>query len=213
MRDSIKESGFRVILNRQRDALFGSKMFPFLDIWDVRILHWVGFQLFTLHWAHWARFIGEVNRFYTTIVALSVVLIVERKLKGFLIVLHVLLSVATTNFVSSELIKHSVKRPRPCVTEPVTGFATSCNDQSPSFPSSHAANSMAIAVVGFHYHPIYGSLLLVFSLVTGMARVYIGVHYPSDVVFGWFVGLVITLALSRGVVWSASKLGFRRRGS
>lgn len=57
-----------------------------------------------------------------------------------------------------------------------------------SFPSNHAANSMAIAtifilILGSKYWALY-----LLAIVTGISRVYIGVHYPGDILVGFILG-------------------------
>ena len=84
-------------------------------------------------------------------------------------------------------IKFAVRRPRPQIPglPPLQGTTTGL-----SFPSAHAATSFAGALVyrrrGLPAAPLYG-------LAGGMAlsRVYLGVHYPSDVVAGAVLGTAL----------------------
>ncbi len=59
---------------------------------------------------------------------------------------------------------------------------------SGSFPSNHSASSMVIAVAFLYLNCIWGSILLFMAFITGISRVFAGLHYISDVLFGFFVG-------------------------
>jgi len=76
---------------------------------------------------------------------------------------------------------------------------------SPSFPSNHAANMMAVASVGWWFarrRARWAWFLL--PLVIGYTRVYLGYHYPTDVVGGWAVGAVVA-AFTLGLVRMAQR--------
>ncbi|TAK14803.1 MAG: phosphatase PAP2 family protein [Anaerolineae bacterium] len=65
-----------------------------------------------------------------------------------------------------------------------------------SFPSGHAARGMMLGVVAFGLGPAwFGWLLLVWGPLVGPARIAMGVHYVSDVLAGWIVGLGMGLAI------------------
>lgn len=74
---------------------------------------------------------------------------------------------------------------------------------SPSFPSAHAANSMIVfltiallASAGTRWRRAATALAIGLSLLVGLSRVVLGVHWPSDVVGGWAFALMwVTLAL------------------
>lgn len=59
-----------------------------------------------------------------------------------------------------------------------------------SFPSDHTAVSFAIAFFVFLVSRKWGSVMLVLAFLIGISRIYVGVHFPSDVFAGALVGIV-----------------------
>ncbi len=108
--------------------------------------------------------------------------------KGRLLLIMALLLLFVSNGVS-ELLKLWVQRPRPCQTLEAVRVLVGCSGRSFSFPSSHATNISAQALLfAYFYRPPIAPLLLIAALV-GYSRVYVGVHYPTDVLAGFLVGL------------------------
>lgn len=89
-----------------------------------------------------------------------------------------------------------VKRPRPCqepdIQEVFRFVAGSCGRYG--FFSGHSSNSMAIAVfIGLSLRSQYKNLIfffLFFSAVIAYSRIYVGVHYPLDIIFGMLFGAI-----------------------
>ncbi len=118
------------------------------------------------------------------------------------------LAVALSDQISYQ-IKHSVSRSRPCRDEAVseqieTRWHVSGNR---SFPSSHAANSAALATVVSLAYPAVALPACFLSLAVGFSRIYLGVHYPLDVAAGWLIG-----CLSGGLLWLLLRKAARKRG-
>jgi membrane-associated phospholipid phosphatase len=86
-------------------------------------------------------------------------------------------------------IKLAVKRPRPVLEGlPPLGGAPS----SLSFPSAHALSSFAVATAMFRVDPATAGTFAVAAALS-LGRPYLGMHYPSDVLAGAFLGVVLGL--------------------
>jgi undecaprenyl-diphosphatase len=85
-------------------------------------------------------------------------------------------------------IKFTVRRSRP---QGEWGRVYRSTDPH-SFPSGHAARSAMLAVVGLGLGPLWlGIILLVWAPMVGLARIIMGVHYPSDVIAGLVMGAIM----------------------
>ena len=60
-----------------------------------------------------------------------------------------------------------------------------------SFPSNHASNSMALATIFVHIIGKNYWGLFILAFISGFSRIYIGVHYPGDVLFGFILGWIV----------------------
>lgn len=95
--------------------------------------------------------------------------------------------------VDNVILKNLVGRIRPY--EVVEGLDCLIGAQKDfSFPSGHTGSSFASAVVCFRELPKkYGIPLLVLAFLIGFSRLYVGVHYPTDVLAGMIIGTLLAL--------------------
>ncbi len=115
---------------------------------------------------------------------------------GFLTVLAVALTVVATDQVSSHLIKPLVERLRPCNDPTIMHLVDTFNGYRSggySFTSSHACNSFGVfAVTSLIVRNRTLSLsLLVWAVINSFSRIYLGVHYPGDILCGALLGAAI----------------------
>jgi membrane-associated phospholipid phosphatase len=145
------------------------------------------------------------NRFFWAPVYLFIIVfcVTEYKRKGWLMVGMLLLTFAIGDLTASRLIKYSVGRIRPCNELTLTNeiiHRVPCGSGY-SFPSAHATNHFAIAVfLIFLFYDKWKPILplaLAWALIISFAQIYVGVHYPIDVISGAILGTLIGLFTSK----------------
>ena len=96
--------------------------------------------------------------------------------------------------VSSDLLRHAIGRERPPLRFPEPQPLVHVPG-NPSFPSGHAATSFACAATLAWLTPLSPVALYVLAALIAFSRVYVGVHYPLDVIGGAALGLGVATAL------------------
>jgi diacylglycerol kinase family enzyme/membrane-associated phospholipid phosphatase len=91
-------------------------------------------------------------------------------------------------------LKSLFRRRRPFVSY-VKARVLGRKPQDSSFPSGHTAAAFAGAVLLTPVLPVAGPFFYVYAVTVGLSRVYLGVHYPSDVVMGAVIGGALAVAL------------------
>ena len=139
-------------------------------------------------------------------IAMGVVLLFFKKTRpiGFTVLVSLLLDFLTINVVLKEL----VARPRPFVVneliEPLVGGASPYR----SFPSGHSGGSFAAMFALYRWVPKkIGIPALILASLVALSRLYVGVHYPTDILAGFVIGFVCS-ALAYAIV----KMVMNKRG-
>lgn len=150
-----------------------------------------------LHGPYADRFMWFFTQTLTWVPALLVMLVVivhAKKRESIWILLALVLAVVFADQVSSSLIKPLVERFRPSHEPALSGLVHLVNGYHGGyygFVSSHAANSFAVALFTslLFRNRNYTIILLLWAMMNCYSRVYLGVHYPGDILGGLVVGM------------------------
>ncbi len=158
------------------------------------------FQLLNLYLVHPAAddlmvFLTRVKLSGHIIALAALFIIIRRGKSAFLVILLALFAVGMADIVASGILKPLVQRIRPCFVLDHVRLLVS-QPRSYSFASSHAANSAAVAsVIWIFFHrgdfveKLYTIIMILYALAISWSRVYVGVHYPGDVIAGMMIGV------------------------
>lgn len=130
--------------------------------------------------------------------------------RGWIIIIGLIFTIGLADTTSTRLIKRNIKRLRPCQDIAMQGKVRTlikCNGYS--FTSNHATNHMAISmfllmIFGNRFRRVRLPLIL-WALLVGYAQIYVGVHYPTDILGGWLLGYVIGLLGFEWTRWTLKK--------
>lgn len=99
-----------------------------------------------------------------------------------------LLGLAVASIIGNDILKHIFERQRPFITLGLTPFIKA--PHSFSFPSGHSLVSFAGATIIFYINKKWGILAYILAMLTGLSRVILMVHYPTDVILGSIIGII-----------------------
>lgn len=135
---------------------------------------------------------GTVGLFFTALITVLILFIFNKRKYGILVTLNILMS--TLTYI---ILKNIIQRPRPPINERIieeAGF---------SFPSGHSTNNMAF--YGFAIYLVFKNvktkiirnvlciILAILPISIGFSRIYLRVHYPSDVIAGFCLGIICVI--------------------
>ena len=163
----------------------------------------------------WDEFWRIVTEKWTSLPLYALLLFLVFKKFGLKATLIVMISAAimiTATDQLANLFKYILfKRPRPCREQELELLMRFVADGCGRYGyfSAHAASSMAAAVfLGLLLKPFYKVLpflLLLWASVVAYSRIYLGVHYPLDIITGMFFGAWIGLAVYKLNVWAQGR--------
>lgn len=151
-----------------------------------------------LHSSFWdkAMFLFSSREIWIPFYLLIIYVIIKTfKRNSIYILILIGLSIALSDQFSV-LIKNLVERLRPSNDPSISNLVHLVNDYrggTYGFFSSHASNSFTIAVIAslLFKNRMFSILIFVWAIVVSYTRVYLGLHYPGDILTGWFWGALI----------------------
>ncbi|MDF2503131.1 MULTISPECIES: phosphatase PAP2 family protein [Clostridium] len=101
----------------------------------------------------------------------------------------VILTLIISTIIGEGIVKHIVRRVRPCNDKSNINLLIS-KPISYSFPSGHTSSSFAVAWVLSMYFSEYKIIFMTMAFLIALSRLYLYVHYPTDVIGGIIIGII-----------------------
>lgn len=165
-------------------------MIDFLKNLDIKIFYFINHNMKNNIFDIIMPIITDVKNFYLIFFLLWLAIMISKHYKNRIAGIGIIFGVTLSDILSSRILKHIFLRPRPF--EVLDNVFKLVSSAGPSFPSSHAFNSFTAAtLITFFFKKKFFSLIAYFiAFLSSFSRIYVGVHYPSDIFFGAIFGFL-----------------------
>jgi undecaprenyl-diphosphatase len=158
-------------------------------------------------------FVTEKSNFIVVVIAVAALIAIKGNRKDRWGLVLLLVTVLTSDFVCN-ILKHALMRVRPCNAIDGVRLLVGCG-HSYSLPSGHATNIFAAMVFLTTRYKRYFPVLMTIAIAVSYSRVYVGVHYPLDVITGAALGTIAAIVIAeidRRYLWTVVE-NFRKPAS
>lgn len=128
----------------------------------------------------------------------------KKPLFSIFVFIVLLLAIGFCDWVNSIVLKDLFMRERPCKTLLNVHLLVPCGSGY-SLPSTHAANNFTLTSIIFLTNSRFKNTCLIFASFIAISRVFVGVHYPFDVLVGASVGTIIGIVITMLVIKPSEK--------
>ncbi len=165
-------------------------MLKFIINLDTTLFYFVNHNMKNVYFDIIMPFLTNPKNFYIIFLILWFLMVFSSKYKYRIAGWTIIITVAISDFLSSKILKFLILRQRPFEVLPDVYKLVS--SAGPSFPSSHAVNSFTVAtlIMLFFKNPVYTTIAFIVAFLSGFSRIYVGVHYPLDVISGAVIGII-----------------------
>ena len=137
------------------------------------------------------RVAGSYGQLWVILAALLLIFKKTRKAG-----VSVLIAYAAVFLIGQLVLKHLISRPRPCQIDQTFALLVS-RPSSSSFPSTHSAWAFGAATAIFMQHRKMGAAAYAVAALIAFSRMYMFLHFPTDVLFGTALGIALGVLASR----------------
>ncbi len=156
---------------------------------DLSIFYFFNHTISTGFLDRFFSIITNVQNWYIAYIILIGILFFKGGRIGKLAAVGIIFLIIVTDQTGYRLLKEFFQRARPCIVLPDALLPTGCTGAY-SFPSNHALNNFAAAAFFTKLFSGYKTVLFVTASLVAISRVYLGLHYPSDIIAGAAIGMV-----------------------
>ena len=170
---------------------------------DTAILIWVHdhhnniFDLFM-------PFVTDADNWILPILVLIFYLGIKGQKRGKITLVLLIIALALADSICAQLLKPFFERIRPSHYGLEGLHLLVSKGGKWSMPSNHAANMFSLAIVLSYFYKKYKPLLFLLAILISFSRVYVGVHFPGDVIVGGLIGFFISTSFL--ILWGKIKL-------
>lgn len=172
--------------------------------------HWL-FQKINSEWTNgvfdlilpWLTDLNHNRYLPFLLLAFALVWVAKQRYRAMMYILVLVMAVGAADLFAYRVVKTIANRNRPEQAGVHVVLRTE-HHSGPSFPSNHAANSFAAAGILSAAFPVGTPFFYLGAFAIAYSRVYVGVHFPSDVIagafMGWLIAFMIRILLSQLIV-------------
>ncbi|MBT4761352.1 MAG: phosphatase PAP2 family protein [Bdellovibrionaceae bacterium] len=167
-----------------------------LESFDHALFHWINQVLANSLFDAFFPFLTNLNKtpWFTSIVLPIILLLwfIKGRKKALKVFVLMIVAAGLSDTISYRVLKSYFNRPRPNHLASVTStLRVPYGPKSASMPSNHAFTSATVAAVISSFYPVAAVYVWTIAGLNAYSRVYVGVHFPFDVLVGLLLGLLV----------------------
>lgn len=179
-------------------------MLSFLNSIDLNLMFWIHQNFSNTSFDIFMPFITNKNNWTLPIFSLILVLGFLSGKRGKIALVLLIISLSLTDLLCAQILKPYFERLRPSHINLEQINLLVSKGGKWSMPSNHAANMFSLAIILSNFYSRYKTFLIFLAIIISFSRVYVGVHFPGDVIVGGIIGYLISSSCL--ILWDKIKL-------